>query len=48
MSVLKAACQLMIDYQSGASTGHLLWKTIRDSLYAFTAEECQHFFKATV
>jgi hypothetical protein len=56
MSVRKAARRLMINYSSALkwmgqfpyrpSTVCGLWKTIGDSLHAFTANECQNFFKA--
>jgi transposase len=32
--------------KAAARTVHSLWKTIGNSLHAFTAQECQHFFKA--
>jgi len=31
--------------KAAASTVHSLWKTIGNSLHAFTAEECQNFFE---
>jgi transposase len=32
--------------KAAARTVRSLWKTIGYSLHAFTADECQHFFKA--
>jgi transposase len=32
--------------KAAARTVHSLWKTIENSLHAFTAQECQHFFQA--
>ena len=32
--------------KAAARTVRSLWKTIANSLHAFTADQCQHFFKA--